>query len=436
MPAPYDYTLRGESPIMAGLKGFDIAQQQRQRAMYMDQQRQAMEEQQRQRERQQQYRKDLMALTDNPFSSAEDYIKLQSTYPEAMEAIKQVQQGRSKEQLQGDVEQIQKVGSAMAAGKNDIAKQQIMNYRNALENSGRENEVQSMDNILEMMDENPGVVSAELNKYLLAQMGPDAFTNYFQQVAGMQRRPKQKTGAWLVKDAQDNYSIVTGSYDTATGELGISSGKLPEGYELVSALGETAAEKTQRVVEETGQKQGVVEAVKLSTKYAEQADKVSKNITTLERGIQVAEQAIKEGKTLGVGYFERKFPKIQNEFAQRMQQIGRELGLGVVSEVTFGALSEKELQLAMETGLPDYMNDEQLLQWLKDQKVAKEKLLRELDKASIFLGNPAPGHTVSDWKKQQEEIRKQQAAQRPAQPEANLTEVSTQDLINQFKGGQ
>lgn len=184
MPAPYDYTIKTANPLMAGLQGYEMAQQQRARAMALEQQQAQMAEEERKRQRQQQYQQDIIKLTENPFSSADDYVKLQAMYPESMEAIKQVQQGRSKAQLQGDVEQVQKIGAAFAAGKNDIAINQIVNYRNALENSGRENEVQSIDNILEMAKENPGAVSAELNKFLLAQMGPEKFTDYFNQIAG------------------------------------------------------------------------------------------------------------------------------------------------------------------------------------------------------------------------------------------------------------
>ena len=442
MPAPYDYTLKGESPIMAGLKGFDIAQQQRQRAMYMDQQRAAMEEQQRQRERQQQYRQDLMALTDNPFSSAEDYIKLQSTYPEAMEAIKQVQQGRSKEQLQGDVEQIQKVGSALAAGKNDIAKQQVMNYRNALENSGRGNEVQSMDNILEMMDENPGVVSAELNKYLLAQMGPEAFTDYFKQIqmgAGQTRAIRSETypdGTSLKVMNIGPPEIWSPTGEKLTGQAAADAILKAQEYgsELAKKINfnrETGKLEGQKDLKATieGQVQSAKEAEKKRTEFFNQYQTIQENILTLDEGIAIIEKGLAEGKDLGLGPIRKYFPA-WGATAQRLKNVTDRMGLDVVSSVTFGALSEGELKMALRTAKPPDLKGRDLVQWMRDRKSAQEKLAAYLSEAANFIGSPKEGggiNTVADWM----QIVESKKRQRTEAPE-NLKQQSRGDLFNRL----
>ena len=440
MPAPYDYTLRGESPFMAGLKGFDIAQQQRARAQALQQQQMQMAEQERKRQRQQQYQQDIVKLTENPFSSAEDYVKLQAMYPESMEAIKQVQQSRSKEQLQGDVEQIQKVGSAMAAGKNDIAKQQLYNYRNALENSGRENEVQSMDNIIEMMDTNPGVVSTELNKYLLAQMGPEAFTNYFKQIqmgAGRARAIRSETypdGTSLKVMSIGPPEIWSASGEKLTGqEAADAIFKAQEyGSELAKKINYNRQEGTLEAqkglkAEIEGEVKAAGAAIKKSEEFGKKADLAGERILKIDNAINIAEQAISEGKSLGRGWFEGKFPKM-NKYPVLMQQAAYDLGLGVVQATTFGALSKGELDTAMKTALPEFANDKDTIDWLKKRKAAEEKIQRELNRAAIYLGKP--GNTVAMWRKLQQDIRSGKIMPEEAYGEVEPKQQTT-ELINQ-----
>lgn len=423
MPAPYDYTLKGESPIMAGLRGYNIAQEQSARAMEIERQRQAMAEAERKRQRQQQYQQDVIKLTENPFSSAEDYVKLQAAYPESIEAIKQVQQGRSKEQLQGDVEQVQKIGAAFAAGKNDIAINQIVNYRNALENSGRENEVQSIDNILEMAKENPGAVSAELNKYLLAQMGPEAFTNYFNNLQKMQMGGKAQPvgGGIIIEDpVTHEKKLVTGSFKN--GELTLAGAELPG--TILSRFGETPEEQQKREVKTTQEKAQATAAEKKRTEFYDQYETIQKNINTLDEGISIIEKGLAEGKDLGLGPIRRFFPA-WGAAAQRLKNVTDRMGLDVVSSVTFGALSEGELKMALRTAKPPDLKGRELVQWMRDRKDAQEKLAAYLSEAANFIGSPKEGggiNTAADWMKYVENRKKgleaqQKTTERIIQPE-------------------
>lgn len=445
MPAPYDYTLKGESPIMAGLRGYNIAQEQSARAMEIERQRQAMAEAERKRQRQQQYQQDIIKLTENPFSSAGDYVKLQATYPESIEAIKQVQQGRSKEQLQGDVEQVQKIGAAFAAGKNDIAINQIVNYRNALENSGRENEVQSIDNILEMAEENPGAVSAELNKYLLAQMGPEKFTDYFNNLQKMQIGGKAQPvgGGIIIEDpVTGQKKLVTGSFQGTPegGKLTLAATELPG--TILSRFGETPEEQQKREVKTTQEKAQATAAEKKRTEFYDQYETIQKNINTLDEGISIIEKGLAEGKDLGLGPIRRFFPA-WGAAAQRLKNVTDRMGLDVVSSVTFGALSEGELKMALRTAKPPDLKGRELVQWMRDRKDAQEKLAAYLSEAANFIGSPKEGggiNTAADWMKYVENRKKGLEAQQKTtelrtQPVQNqgLKNLSTTDLFQRFQ---
>jgi hypothetical protein len=79
----------------------------------------------------------------------------------------------------------------------------------------------------------------------------------------------------------------------------------------------------------------------------------------------------------------------------RLEQLQRELGLDVVGSVTFGALSEGELKLALDKGLPIGLDGPDLVQWAKEKISAQEKLANYLEEQAVFLSKP--NTTVADW---------------------------------------
>lgn len=108
----------------------------------------------------------------------------------------------------------------------------------------------------------------------------------------------------------------------------------------------------------------------------------------------------------------------------KLNQLKNKLGLDVVGSVTFGALSEGELKLALNTALPTNLQGPELVQWAEDKIEAQEKLARYLEDQAIFLADP--GNSRADWIKLQKEQAKEapqsgatvQPAQTGAQPQA------------------
>ena len=78
------------------------------------------------------------------------------------------------------------------------------------------------------------------------------------------------------------------------------------------------------------------------------------------------------------------FPTIQAE-SKRLENIQNRLGLSVIQSTTFGALSENEMKLAMETAMPTGLNEPQLIKWLQDKKAAQTKAAEALENASAQL---------------------------------------------------
>lgn len=221
------------------------------------------------------------------------------------------------------------------------------------------------------------------------------------------QKPKQKTGAFLVRDKNDNVQIVTGSFDPDQGTLEVVGAPLPSGYELVSDLGETGTEETQRRIQELGGKEQVKGAIKASQDFADQYMSVQKGISTIDDAIKTVSDALSTGENLGVGPLRKYLPK-WNEASAKLQNIANKMGLDVVSSVKFGALSEGEMKMAMSTGMPPNLTGRQLLDWLREKKAAQQKLGDYLKQASLFIGSQkADGtyNTRQDWMRQGQQIR-------------------------------
>ena len=97
-----------------------------------------------------------------------------------------------------------------------------------------------------------------------------------------------------------------------------------------------------------------------------------------------------------------------------LEQLQREMGLDVVGSVTFGALSEGELNLALQKAIPTNLEPKDLIQWAKDKQAANRKLMGYLQEQVRFLRT---GGTVDQWLKK---------STTPSNP--NFSDMSDEDL--------
>ena len=107
-----------------------------------------------------------------------------------------------------------------------------------------------------------------------------------------------------------------------------------------------------------------------------------------------------------------------------------EFGLGKVSSVTFGALSEGELNLAMRTAFPPGGSRGETLEYAKRKKNATIKLMNEMRKMVRFFEN---GGTQSEWLDKQEEIResREKEEKEKAQGGGQGKPMRAEDYFNQ-----
>lgn len=174
-------------------------------------------------------------------------------------------------------------------------------------------------------------------------------------------------------------------------------------------LGKDAAKTAQTAFEET-------------TKLRDNNNTLRQVITTVEGGA-------------GTGPLLSRLPSFRTE-SVRLDNMRRRLGLDVIGSVTFGALSEGEMELALDTALPTGLDGPELVQWAKDKIEAQEKLATYLEDQSVFLSEK--GNTPAKWLKQQRALRgannlTQEAPEPPGGVE-NLTVQATETPSGQRVG--
>lgn len=412
MPAPYDYTIQAANPLLSGLKGYEMAQMQRQRAMAIEQQKQAMAQEEQMRQRQAEYQQAQAQLAQNPNATAQDYIKLQGMFPEKAAAIKEMNAQRSETQLQGDLNIMQKVNTALSAGKNDTAIEYLNIYSSALKNSGRQDQAQSIDNIAEMAKDHPEAVKTELYQQLLANWGPEKFTEYFRQQQALGGVPKVVRSEIFPDGTTLSVMSVGAPVITSPDGIQLTGEQAAQAIRNAQDYGSTLAKeinynRQQGTLEAqeglkskiAGEVKSAENAEKTRQEFFDKYEKIQANIRTLDEAEAIIGRGIQEGKDLGVGPIRRLFPA-WGATANELKNVASRLGLDVISSVTFGALSEKELEVATQTAMPTTLKGDALLQWIKDRKAAQEKLSDYLSKAANFIGSPKEGggvNTATDW---------------------------------------
>lgn len=125
------------------------------------------------------------------------------------------------------------------------------------------------------------------------------------------------------------------------------------------------------------------------------SEEVSKQIPAIQESIALYDEAIgliDQGAQTGV--IAQKLPSVRAS-AQKLDNVQKRLGLNVIQNTTFGALSESELAFALDSALPKGLEGPQLKRWLQSKKEAQQKLLDYTNEAAIFLGTP--GNTIAQW---------------------------------------
>ncbi len=151
---------------------------------------------------------------------------------------------------------------------------------------------------------------------------------------------------------------------------------------------------------------GLTEGAKGAFSIAkDQASEGLKLITRLEKNIgnyQEGISAIDEGAQSG--FFVSLLPSIRQASIELDNVVNR-LGLDVVGSVTFGALSEGELRMAMSTAAPTNMRPEYLKEWFQERIKSKNNVLKVTQDMVRFLSGG--DKTMKDYYERKDKLQQE-----------------------------
>lgn len=117
-------------------------------------------------------------------------------------------------------------------------------------------------------------------------------------------------------------------------------------------------------------------------------DKLQSSLGNIDEAISALDQGAKSGLVY------KMLPNVTEASASLENAMNR-MGLDVIGSVTFGALSEGEMRLAMDTAVPRDLGPEALKSWLTKKRDAQQKAATMLADAAQYL--TVPGNTINGW---------------------------------------
>lgn len=167
----------------------------------------------------------------------------------------------------------------------------------------------------------------------------------------------------------------------------------PTGKEVFGeAAAQAIAKANQVAIDVTSQKAGGRRAATIGQDVAKEAfvslGKVRSNMLNLDNALT----ALDSGADTGL--VQSQLPAT-NAATLELRNMQAALGLDVIGATTFGALSEGELNLALDIALPTKMERADLRSWIVKKKAAQDKLATYFTNQAKFLS--IPNTNVGDW---------------------------------------
>ena len=427
---PIDYTAQMPD-ISRQFAGFNVAlgelgerRRQEQAAQQAEQKAQAA---------QAEFAKDMEAAIKS--GRAEDFARIAIKYPGMQNVIKDTRESLGEERIKNEFDTGARISMLFENDQPELAREQIQTIIEAGRNSGQP--VGTYESIAELYDAGNVAGAQAATNFALMMLDPPKMTTFVEAAAKQAEAARDremfptiraKEEAELAKAQSDAERAAIEAeyrarYEEAriakAGRAGVeaagpnlhSSKTLDDGTVVnvfkdgtitvtdptgQEVFGEDRArvirEAQQFGVETTGQRAGGREAAVIGQRQAnkafDQISAINRNLSNLDRAITL----IDEGANTGA--IESRLPSWKASTVE-LKNIQNQLGLDVVGSVTFGALSESELALALNTALPTNLNSADLRKWLVSKKEAQTKLSDYLTEQTRFLS--VPGRSVGDW---------------------------------------
>jgi hypothetical protein len=212
-----------------------------------------------------------------------------------------------------------------------------------------------------MVEANPALAKDALAEFTKKKMG----TNYAtKNIGSIQVAEEDMTVGDTQLKAGDQYVI---TYDP-NAEDGYSVTKL-------GTRGLTSQAKAQFESESQFKLADVEAARERGEKVFDQSQQVNRSIDIMKQARDLAASP----KGVRTGVIDRFLPAFDENTAM-FNSLRTTLGIDVINSATFGALSERELDLALSRDIPNTLSGQALVNYLDEKIAAQNKLYREMTK--------------------------------------------------------
>ena len=365
---PFSYVQQVQSPAQSILQGYQSGLQMQDRRRQLAMQEQAMLAQQQAQAQNEQFRQAFQEFATKPMKSVSDYTSLIAMAPKEM--VSSVQSVFSAMSEEAEKVERRQAAELISAFKTDPARgKEILDTRiEAAKNAGNMEEVQALQAYRKIADVDPDAVV----EAVALQAGMAFGDEFLKQIPGLAEKRVQGQ-----KVLDDGTTVIV--YTDGTTEVRSPAGVALEGEARAQAI----RDAQQFGIDVQQRRAGGRELGKISAqegKLALQGARSAQgNIANLKEARRLVAE---EGASTGV--LQRFLPTFRDSTIA-LREVQRRLGLDVIGSVTFGALSEAELQLALDTALPTDLSGPALIEYLDRKIVAQEKVAREQQKLAEYL---------------------------------------------------
>lgn len=427
MVSPINYILDVKNPIEEAMRGYAFGRQDIEQRQVMQERDQMMglresqearaaqefemrrAEAERQRAQAEAGQSALMRLMDlGPNATANDYSQAWLANPSIRQDLGALKTMMEAPKLKTTLDTSSRLYALARQGNADAVRDELSLQFEAAKNSGDQAMAATYGSALEQMNTNPEAalqsIAATSAFTIMGLQGPEYLSNVDKALGldgGADGPPQVRSSTILddgtvvtVTDAGPVVYARTGEVITGQAaadavreaqefgadvrrqrEAGAATGRLTATAELgAEAAGATEAGKS---------------GIQLSNATFEAIGPIQSNIANLNRAIELVEE---EGANTGV--LASRLPAWRASTIE-LRNLQNVLGLDVIGSVTFGALSENELRLALETALPTNLQEDALVDWLRRKRDAQEALVQNLQMRAEFTA--IPGNTPGRW---------------------------------------
>ena len=338
---------------------------------------------------------DLAALSqkiETGEADVRDFLGIATRNPELASSMKTTFDLMNGEQQKTSLLSMAQIYSAITSGNTDAAKTMLEDRLTAAENSGDEEQTTTAKAALGLINLSPNAAASILGVSLKV-LGGDTFDT----LLGGDKALKSEILAdgTTIQATQSGVRVIAPNGDVLTGQA--ASDRIAEanaaGVELArETYGGRRIGTLEADIALAGTAAATVKSGEIAqTKGSEAFDQIGKVRTSIAN-INDAIAAIDAGADAGIVY--NRLPNITKASAALSNALDR-MGLDIISATTFGALSEGELKLAMETAAPRNLGPAEVKSWLEAKAQAQEKVAAMLMDTAVFLSTP--GNTLADW---------------------------------------